>query len=125
MAGILVQLAQCATCNVGKKITKHSKRMSGVPMSRVAVNQLVNGSHNQRLGIWKLITKHGESAVQQLEGYVCSIEKDEKENSSNKRMGETTSNQFKATKDLLEISATIEKEMQRETNAYKTSKKYQ
>jgi hypothetical protein len=78
--------------------------MSGVPMSRVAVNQLVNGSHNQRLGIWKLITKHGETAVQQLEGYVCSIEKDEKENSSNKRMGETTSNQSKATKDLLEIS---------------------
>lgn len=98
-AGKLVQLAQHATREVGKKITKHSKRMSGLPMSRVAVNQHSMEVHKLRLGIWKRITKHGETAVQQLEGYVCLIEKDEEENSSNKRVGETTSNQSNATKD--------------------------
>jgi hypothetical protein len=38
-AGKLVQLAQHATREVDKKMMKHSKRMSGLPMSRVAVNQ--------------------------------------------------------------------------------------
>ncbi len=103
-AGKLVQLAQRATREVGKKITKQSKRMSGLPMSRVAVNQHSMEVHNQRLGIWKRITKHGETAVQQLEGYVHLIEKDEKENSSNKRVGETTSNQSNTNKDLSEMS---------------------
>jgi hypothetical protein len=84
-----------------KKITKHSKRISGVLMSRVAVNQGSMEVHNWWLGIWKCITKCGETAVQQLEAYVCLIEK---ENSPNKRMEETTSNQSKATKDLLEMS---------------------
>jgi hypothetical protein len=103
-AGKLVQLAQRATREVGKKIMWHSKRMSGLPMSRVAVNQHSMEVHNWRLGIWKCKTKRGETDVQQLEGYVHLIEKDEKENSSNKRVGETAYNQSNATKDLSEMS---------------------
>jgi hypothetical protein len=67
-----------------KKITKHSKRISGVPMSRVAVNQQSMEVHNWWLGIWKRITKCRETVVQQLEGYVHLIEK---ENSPNKKDG--------------------------------------
>jgi hypothetical protein len=70
-AGKLVQLAQCTTHKVGKKITKHSNRMSGVPMSTVAaVNQWSMEVYNWWLGIWKCITMHGETVVQQLEGYM-------------------------------------------------------
>jgi hypothetical protein len=52
----LVQLAERATRKVSKKITNNSKRMSGVPMSRVAVNQQSMEVHNWHLAIWKHIT---------------------------------------------------------------------